>query len=351
MHQTPPHSELELQIRVLAEENAALKDLRARIRHNLESLRTDNKRYQQLLENLNEVLYTLDEKTRVTYISSNVEKLSGYQPQKIMGRPFTDFVHPDELASRMDAFRRTLAGENLAPEYRCLTKNRGPVWVRTNARPMVTDGRLTGIQGMLVDITEHVEAEIENNRLQEQLHHKQKLELIGRLAGGIAHDLNNLLSPIIGYSEMLLHESGTEPVQKQQISHIMGAASRATAMVRQLLAFSRKQLLELKFINLNELLMNFRKLLEPAIREDITIRMRLADALPLIKADPGQLEQVIMNLAINAKDAMPQGGELILQTARVDLDEHYAGQAGAAKPGNRSETILVAEMVHKLLRH
>ncbi len=183
------------------------------------------------------------------------------------------------------------------------------------------------------DISERKRAEEENERLEMQVRQAQKLESIGRLAGGVAHDLNNLLAPILGYGEMLLEDTIANDPRKEPIQEIVNAGVRARDLVRQLLAFSRKQTLEFKSIDLNSLLTDFEKLLRRTIREDIDIDIVRTDPLPLIKGDVGQLEQVVMNLAVNAQDAMPEGGNLTLETARVDLDENYAAQHDGVEPG------------------
>ena len=183
------------------------------------------------------------------------------------------------------------------------------------------------------DITEQRRAEEEKARLEAQVRQAQRLESIGRLAGGVAHDLNNLLSPILGYGEMLLWEGGENDSRKAPLEAIVKAANRAKDMVRQLLAFSRKQALEIMTIDLNALLRNFEKFLRSTIREDIEIHMVLAEPLPLVKGDLGQLEQVIMNLAVNAQDAMHDSGTMTIETARVELDEKYAANHKGVTPG------------------
>ena len=163
-------------------------------------------------------------------------------------------------------------------------------------------------------------AEQETLHLQEQFAQAQKLESIGRLAGGVAHDLNNLLSPILGYGEMLLEDTPDNDPRRESLKEIVHAGKRARDLVRQLLAFSRKQTLEFAPLDLNLLLTRFEKLLRRTIREDVAIHMNLDPSLPLIKGDVGQLEQVVMNLAVNAQDAMPDGGTLSITTTEIELD-------------------------------
>ncbi|MFO7839075.1 MAG: PAS domain S-box protein [Desulfosalsimonadaceae bacterium] len=555
----------------LQKENKALKKQLAELQEN-------NEKYRYLLENLNEVVYTLDHNAAVTYISPNIEKISGYSQNEILGRPFTDFVHPKDLPSRVENFQKVFYGEDLVTEYRYLTRSGESVWIRTHGRPIMRNGEFAGIQGMLVDIsdrketeaalqrsekkfrdlfdnsadaifihnldgrmlevnevaciqtgycrqellemtpmdivapqevsevlkriessgrngpllfetvhrrkdgieypvevktrkmefdgipailgvarditerrfrenvlresewqkdlilnssaeniiyfdadlriiwgnravtqtvgkaeeeiigrycyelfhqrstpcpdclvqrtrdarmpqeaekksedgkywlqraypsagdaaesnaiimfsrdiTEKKQAQEENARLQEHFQQSRKLESIGRLAGGVAHDLNNLLSPILGYGEMLQAAEDEDESRKNKLRQIVEAGKRARAMVRQLLAFSRKQMLEFTTIDLNELLKNFKELLHSILSENIAVKFRPAEALPLVKGDAGQLEQVIMNLAVNAKDAMPYGGELIIETAAVELDEKYAKRRNGVTPG------------------
>ena len=557
----------------------ALRKKYAALEREAAELRRSNEQYRQLVENLNEVIYTLDREARVTYISPNIERISGYTPEEITGRSFTDFVHPEDLAARSKNFQRVLSGEDLVTEYRYLLKNGQSIWVRTNARPIITGGELTGIQGMLVDIADHKKyetvliqsekkfrdifdntadaifihdlcgriievnaaacklmgytrqemlqmqvkelvspaytqrvpqnmertkqagrnsfesvhrrkdgieipvevstrkieyegrpcilgvsrditerkmrenvlresewqkdlilnsanekiiyldndlriiwanrssagmaglseeemsgrrcyelwwqrrtpcpdcliekardqrapqkeekthpdgrchirraypsiddtgevsgiilfaediterkkAEEEKMRLEAQFQQSQKLESIGRLAGGVAHDLNNLLSPILGYGEMLMASEDKDEGRKKQLGHIVEAGTRARAMVRQLLAFSRQQMLEFKNFDLNRLIKDFEKLLRHTLRENIVINIHPAASLPPINGDAGQIEQIIMNLAINAQDAMPHGGVLGIETRPVELDAFYADQRNGVSPGS-----------------
>jgi len=196
------------------------------------------------------------------------------------------------------------------------------------------EGKRSGFWGIIRDISDRVKAQEEQEKLQNQLYQAQKMESIGRLAGGVAHDLNNLLSPILGFSEMLLDGVSSNDPRREPTEEIFNAGKRAQMLVRQLLAFSRKQPLQFKSINLNDIIKGFEKLLRRTLREDIGIKMRLSPDIPLTKGDPGQLEQVIMNVAVNAQDAMPKGGQLIVGTARVELDEFYAKLKKGVAPGS-----------------
>ena len=183
------------------------------------------------------------------------------------------------------------------------------------------------------EIIDRQRAEEERTRLEQQFYQAQKLESIGRLAGGVAHDLNNLLTPILGYGQLLLADAAGIDPRRKWLEAIVKAGNRMQKIVRQLLACSRSQPLEFTPVDLNSLLENFEKLLRPMIREDVVINMIMNPSVPLIEGDVGRLEQILMNMAVNAQDAMPDGGELIIETARVEWDDAYAEQHEGVIPG------------------
>jgi len=179
---------------------------------------------------------------------------------------------------------------------------------------------------VLTDITDR-------RQLEEQLRQAQKMEAVGMLAGGIAHDFNNLLTIIGGYSQLILNSIGPNDSNRHSVEQIMKAGERAAALTRQLLAFSRRQVLQPRVLELNKLVTSLGVMLQRLIGEDIELRLELRPDLGRVSADPGQLEQVIMNLVVNARDAMPKGGTLTIETANVKLDQEYAGHHIAVKPG------------------
>jgi len=229
-----------------------------------------------------------------------------------------DDICPDCLAKTVLETRQPLQTETRLPDG---------TWLDLRVIPFFDkDQNVDMFMEWVRDITER-------EKLQHQLHQAQKMESIGRLAGGVAHDLNNLLSPIIGYSEMLLEDlPGTDP-RKGQMKEIVRAGSRAQDLVRQLLAVCRKQPLQFQAMDINALLQDFEKLLRRTLREDITLQWELDPSLPHIHGDTGQLEQVIMNLAVNAQDAMPQGGALSIKTAAMELDGSAAKEKGDVAAG------------------
>ena len=184
------------------------------------------------------------------------------------------------------------------------------------------------------DLTERKKAEEVRERLEEQFRQAQKMEAVGRLAGGVAHDFNNLLSVILGYGEMVMHNLKEGHPHHAPLREIHGAAERARNLTRQLLAFSRKQVLELKVLDVNQAITGFERLLRRMIGEDITLELALTGTEPRVKADISQLEQVLMNLAVNARDAMPDGGTLTIETAVVELDEAYPLEGSAIPAGD-----------------
>jgi nitrogen-specific signal transduction histidine kinase/CheY-like chemotaxis protein len=179
---------------------------------------------------------------------------------------------------------------------------------------------------VFTDITEH-------RRLEQQLAQSQKMDAVGRLAGGVAHDLNNLLSPILGYAELLLGDLDADDARRSSVDRIRDAAVRCRDLVRQLLAFGRKQPLAVRTVDLNRVVMGLEPFLRRTIREDVRLETRLADGPLAFQADSGQIEQILMNLAINAKDAMPQGGTLTIGTAAVDLPEADGSLEGEVNAG------------------
>jgi signal transduction histidine kinase/CheY-like chemotaxis protein len=173
----------------------------------------------------------------------------------------------------------------------------------------------------------------ERRQLEDQLRHSQKMEAVGRLAGGIAHDFNNLLTVIKGYSDLMLSEVRQGDPMRNEVEEIRKAADRAAALTRQLLAFSRRQVLEPRVLDLNSVVNNMDRLVRRLIGDDVEFHSSLDSELRTVKADPGQIEQVIMNLAVNARDAMPTGGRLTVETAMVELDEDYTRENGLAHAG------------------
>ena len=229
---------------------------------------------------------------------------------------------------------RCFNGEEVDFEYTYDDPGKGLRYFESSYYPLRDDlGEIQGAVFFNRDITDRKTAEDEKKHLEEMLRQSQKIEAIGQLAGGIAHDLNNMLTPVIGFSELIMLNLDTESKSADHAKNIVKSALKARDLVQQLLAFSRKQTLEFTYIDLNLLIEDFKNLLRSTIREDITISIKTPPSLPVIQADKGQIEQVLMNLVVNAQDAMPEGGLLSIETGKVFFDETVSIKDRDVKPG------------------
>jgi two-component system cell cycle sensor histidine kinase/response regulator CckA len=291
-----------------------------------EALRQSEERFRELYHDAPVGYLELDNEGRITSVNRTECEMMGYAPDEMLGQPIWTFV-ADEETSRPQVLA-LLAGRlpSARDRERLFRRKDGttfPVLIEDRLLQN-EEGKIVGIRAALQDITERKEAEEKMVSLQEQLRQSQKMEAVGRLAGGIAHDFNNLLTVIQGHCEIsLLQFQGNNPL-REDIVEIKKAADRAGNLTRQLLAFSRRQIMEMKVIDLNALLRELEKMLRRVMGEDVELVTVLDEHLGKIKMDPGQMEQVVLNLAINARDAMPSGGKFILETTNVSLDEKYA---------------------------
>lgn len=272
----------------------------------LAELERSERRYRDLVENLLDVVFSLDLQGRVEYVSPAVERF-GYTAAELTGTHFTDTFHPDDRAAGENAFRNTLAGDDDPAEFRMIDKNGGVRYVQVSARAVYDGGRMTGLTGVAVDVTEQ-------RRAEEQLRVAQRLEAVGRLAGGIAHDFNNLLVVILGFAYLALDRLGPNDPGRADLERICRAGERAEELIRQLLAFSRRQVLKPEVINLTEVVRGVEAMLRRVGGETVIFTTALQQDLPSVLADPGQIEQVLMNLVVNARQAMPGGGSLSIET-------------------------------------
>jgi two-component system, cell cycle sensor histidine kinase and response regulator CckA len=408
--------------------------------------------YRDLVENLNEIVFSLDVDGNVTYISPPIEGLSGYRTGEMTGKPFAEFVHPDDRQLMQDCLADVLVGKLKPCEFRIVDRKGLVHWCRSSSRPQVVRDQLVGITSIIVDITEQrktqealqlaeqsyqaifeeavvgifrtapegqyvvvnpalarmlgydspeeVKASItdvarqlyvdpdrrrefksiiekegsvrgfecqvyrknggrmwmsvnaraiykngrtvayegmneditERKLLQQQVLQAQRLDAVGKLAGGIAHDFNNLLGVVLGQGELLLDRLSFADPSRRRVEQICQAAQRAVALTAQLLAFGRQQILHPVVLDLNAVLRNLNDIMARVIGEDIVLVNRHDPALGPVKGDVGQIEQVLLNLAVNARDAMSQGGTLTVETCNVDLDTNAQRYAGAG-PG------------------
>ncbi|MFY9943491.1 MAG: PAS domain S-box protein [Desulfobacterales bacterium] len=299
------------------------------------ALRASEKRFRLLVESAPDAVFVQTD-GHFNYLNPAALRLFGAAaPEELTGRPVLERLHPDFREAVRDRMRQVKDKKLMAPrlEEIFLRVDGSPVHVEVSAVPI----HYAGSDGALVfarDITAVIQARIQQSRLEEQLHQAQKLESVGRLAGGVAHDFNNILLVILGISEIALEDVGHDHPHHEPLKAIHGAALRAKDLTRQLLAFSRKQLLEIKVVDVNRVVMGFGGLLGRLLGEDIVLKLALAPQPIAVKADAAQLEQVLMNLAVNARDAMAGGGTLTIETAAVVLDTAYTANKPGLTPGD-----------------
>ncbi len=283
--------------------------------------------FRLISENAADMIALVDANGRRLYSSPSYQKLLGYSADELVKTSAYEQIHPDDrdaVIAAITAARQSGVGHRL--EYRVRHKNGRWLVVESTAsvaRNHEKDERLVIVNR---DITDR-------KQLEEQLYLSQKLEAIGRLSGGVAHDFNNLLGVIIGYSEALQRQIGEDHPLREAVDEIQNAGKRAALLTQQLLAFSRKQVLEPKVLDLNTLVSEVEKMLRRLIGEDIELKIVLPGGLGMVKADRSQIDQVILNLAVNARDAMPKGGKLTLETSNAELDENDVNRFRYVVPG------------------
>jgi len=303
-----------------------IRDITERQRAEL-ALRESEERYRDLVENAHDIIYEHDLDGNYTSTNKAGEQITGYSLAETLELNLAQTVAPEYMEKARQMFRRKLAGEMItAYELEIITKRGKRVAVEVNTRLVYQNGKPVGVQGIARDVTER-------KQLEERLRQSQKLEAIGQLAGGVAHDFNNLLTVIGGYSSILLGKLPQDSPHRSSIEEIKKAGDRASGLTRQLLAFSRKQILQPKVLDLNVVVTDLEKMVRRLIGEDIDLLSVTSPSLGKVRADPGQIEQVLLNLIVNARDAMPKGGKLTIETRNVVLSGDYAHRH-AAQPGS-----------------
>jgi two-component system cell cycle sensor histidine kinase/response regulator CckA len=273
--------------------------------------------FRLITENAADMIAVVDSNGRRLYNSPSYQKILGYTDQELKSTNALDQVHAEDTEKVLKAAaeaRRT--GLGTALEYRMRHKDGSWRVLESKASTVVTEGQVQKLVIVNRDVTER-------KHLEEQFRQSQKMEAVGRLSGGMAHDFNNLLGVIIGYGEVVQEGTPAESPLRQCVDEMLKAGHRAAALTRQLLAFSRQQVMDPHVLDLNVVVKDMEKMLKRLIGEDIQLKTDLDPALASIKADQGQLEQVIMNLAVNARDAMPKGGEVKLTTSNFHMDEAF----------------------------
>ncbi|MHB8834219.1 MAG: PAS domain S-box protein [Candidatus Methylomirabilia bacterium] len=305
-----------------------------------ESLARLNRNHELILGSVAEGILGLDLQGNHTFVNPVAARLLGYEAEELLGRNSHEIWHhtkpdgtpcPGETCQVSAAYRDGVVGRAASDVFWRKDGTCFPVeYVST---PSWEQGRLVGAVVTFSDITGRLRSAEEQARLEEQLRQAQKMEAVGRLAGGVAHDFNNLTAIVLGYGEMLLGRLPPEDQLRKYAEQIVEAGRRSAALTRQLLAFSRKQTLQPEVLDLNALLENLEKMLGRLIGEDVELEFKLAAGLGRVTADPGQIEQVVTNLVLNARDAMPHGGRLTIETADVLIDALYSQGHESVVPG------------------
>jgi len=300
-----------------------------------EILRENEEKYRSLVESMKEVMYLLDPEGHIQYISPSVYELNGYTPEELNGRHFTCLIHPEDLDRLKKRFSRLLSGEYEPLEYRLLHKNKMTVYVKSSSRLIIQEGTVTGINGLLSDITLQKLAEEERIRLEKKLMESQKLEAIGTLAGGIAHDFNNILTAIIGYTELSMRKCDDDSDIFKHLQHIMTGSKRASELVQQMLTFSRGTRSCKSLIEISPVIREVLKLLNSSLPPGISIVQNIEKETSPVLADPTQIHQLIMNLCTNAIHAMKDtGGTLTVEFRETGIDKGAASDQKFSAPGN-----------------
>ena len=297
-----------------------------------EALQRERDKAQQYLDIAGVMLVALGKDGTVNLINKKGCQILGHAAEEeIIGRNWFDNFIPEERRSEIrevfDELMNSSSSEVQYFENAVLTKNgteRMVAWHNT---------LLTNDEGDTIGTLSSGEDITENRQLEEQLFQSQKMEAIGRLAGGIAHDFNNLLTAIIGYTDIIARDTGVKEKHRSYVEEIKKSAERAATLTQQLLAFSRKQIMQPKVMNLNTMLKNTKNMLQRMIGEDIAFKLTLGDPIGMIKVDPGKIEQVVINLAVNARDAMPNGGSLEIETMNTSLDSSFCALHKGSHPG------------------
>jgi PAS domain S-box-containing protein len=314
---------------------AAIRDISERQRIE-EALRRSEEQFRLAFDNSAVGKALVSTEGRFLRVNAALQRMLGYSTSELIGKTFGEITHPDDRESSAALFRDVLAGalECVNFEKRYVRKDGSILWV------LLSSSLLRDQQGQplhsithMQDITERKTAEQQRQALEQQLHHARTMEAIGLLAGGVAHDFNNLLTPILAGAELMLLDAGKDDPRRADYTQILQAAERARDLVSQLLTFARKQPIAARRVSMNDIVLGFERILRRTIREDVTLDLRLDATAGFVDADPRQLEQVLLNLAVNSQDAMPGGGLLVVATGRAEFPETKVVRGTTCVPG------------------
>ena len=301
-----------------------------------QKMTVDDKRL-AILEKILDGYFELDRSGRVTFCNGALMALLQYSPGEIAGLSVAELLNPEQFDLFQKMLLRLAAGSTDRESFvvELIRQDRRPVQVDGIIAPLKNGGDdIIGYHGAVRDITRQQALEEERRHLEEELRQAKKLEALGQLAGGVAHDFNNLLTGINGYANLMLMQTGEHPHLQSYLKKIEELGNRAARLTQQLLAFSRRQPLSPVVLNLNALIENLSTMLPRILGEDVALRLECAPDLWPIKADPSQMDQILLNLAVNARDAMPQGGRITIRTENFRLDQAFAEHHPGARPGD-----------------
>jgi two-component system cell cycle sensor histidine kinase/response regulator CckA len=286
------------------------------------ALRESEARYRDLFDNASDLVCATDPGGRFLYVNRACHDAIGLSDAELGQRRFLDLVHPDSRERYAEVVRRALAGETLTHvELVLVTGGDTPITVEGNLSCTLEDGRPVVLRGIYRDVTER-------KRVEDQLRRAERMQAAGRLAGGMAHEVNNMMTGVIGFSEFLLRSFAEDDARRGEVEEIIRAGTRASDVTRQLLAFTRQQLLHPQVLDINEVVSGIEKMLRRSLGEDHVLELTLSPGVGEIRADRGQLEQVLLNLTLNARDAMREHGQVTVATGPATLDEVYAQSHG-----------------------
>lgn len=298
-------------------------------------LRKADAQYRMIVETAHEGIIVNDGTGVITLVNPRLLEMLGYSYEELLGRSIFEFMAEEDRRDHEQQMELRQQGAGSQYELRFRRKDGSVIWTHASAAPLIDEqGVSRGGFGMFTDISDRKHAEEQRKKLEAQLLQAQRIESVGRLAGGMAHDINNLLTPILGYAEMLESNLPAEDPNQGDLREITNAALRIRNMTRQLLAFARKQTLEISRLDVNEVVSGFTRMLQMTLRENVALTVRLAPSVRSVLADKSQMEQVLMNLAVNAQDAMPSGGAFTIATHDSMVDEAAAANLPGMTPGN-----------------
>ncbi len=308
-----------------------------------QQLAASDRRYRQIIETANEGIWVYDANRVTTFVNSAMAEMLGHTVQEMEGRAVVALMDGEGARVAEGRIAAREQGSRATYDFPFRHKDGSEVWGLVSASPMLDEtGEIVGGLAMVTDITDRLRVQAEKAALEADIQQAQRLESVGQLAGGIAHDFNNILAVIQNYAEFALAEVDEGPV-RDDVEQIRLAAERAARLTRQLLVFSRREVVAPEVLGLGDVVADTDKLLRRTIGEHIELISRIGADVPPVKADRGQLEQVLVNLAVNARDAMPDGGMLTIETAPMDLDEGFSASGAHSVPPGEYAQLTVSD--------